>query len=60
MASSQGSEGVSSSRHIGVCHGSGNISQTSIQLVDEGGIEEDIEDTISCQEKECSIPEGDT
>ena len=55
VVSSQGYEGVSSGRDRGVYGGSVNISRSDIILVGKGGIEEDIEDNISRQEKEISI-----
>ena len=52
----QGSKGVYSSRDSGLCRGSGNISQAEVQLVSKVGIAEEVDDNISHQEKECSIP----
>ena len=51
MERSQESEGVSSSRDSGVCHGSGILFVPHIQLVGKGGTEEEVEDNIPSQEK---------
>ena len=54
-ASAQGPEGVPSSGDSGVCHGSVDRPQSVMQLVGKGGTEEEVEDSIPCQEEERSL-----
>ena len=57
MASSQGSEEVSSIRYIVVCRGSGNRFLAGVQLVGKCGIEEEVKYNIYCQEKKRFLPQ---
>ena len=57
VASSQGSEEVSSIRYIVVCRGSGNRFLAGVQLVGKCGIEEEVKYNIYCQEKKRFLPQ---